>query len=133
LITPKADISEAFLRGVGYGVDSHILGNSRIYDEWNKRNPPKFVYGEACNPRYLEGEYRYFTDEFATQSVLEDRSRLFAAAMDEESGALFTAKGLQKKLRFLCEGIREAYGLEKAAQEFVWEQHLNTPLYDTEK
>lgn len=132
LITPQADVLVAFLRGVGHGVDSHILGNSRIYDEWEKRNPPNFVYGEECDHRYLEGKYRYFTDEFATQSVLEDRSRLFAAAMDEETGEIFSAKGMQKKLRFMCEGIREAYGLEKAAQEFLWEQHLDTPLYDTE-
>ena len=94
-------------------------------------NPESFIYGEECDPAYLTGEFRCFADEAATQSVLEDRSRLFYAAMQTDAAELFAASAMQKKLLCMCEGIREAYGLEKIAEPFPWEQYLDTPLYQT--
>ena len=79
----------------------------------------------------MTGEFRCFADEAATQSVLEDRSRLFYAAMQTDAAELFAASAMQKKLLCMCEGIREAYGLEKIAEPFPWEQYLDTPLYQT--
>lgn len=132
LLTPQADIPAAFLTGLGYGVDSHVLGNSRDFDTWAQLNPADFAYGEACDPKYLAGESRYFVDALSTVSILEDRCRLFAAAMLPDNGEIFTADGMQKKLLRLCEGIREAYGLEKSAEEYPWEQYLQSPLYKTD-
>ena len=132
LITPQADISEAFLVGLGYGIDSHVLGNSRAYDDWTNLNPGTFVYGGECEPKHYEGKYRYFTDELATQSILEDRSRLFYAAMQADSAEVFAANAMQKKLLCMCVGIREAYGLEEKTEQFPWEQYLDIPLNETE-
>lgn len=130
LITPQADVAQALLMGIAYGIDSHVLGNSRAYDDWEMLNPRNFVYGEECDVKYLEGEERYFTDALATQSILDDRSRLFSYAMLPDNDEVFTAKTMQKKLCCMCEGIREAYGLEKYAEALPWEQYLETPLYE---
>lgn len=130
LITPQADVSQALLMGIAYGIDSRILGNSRAYDDWDDLNPRNFAYGEECDVKYLEGEYRYFTDELATQSILEDRSRLFAYAMLPGNDEMFASAHIQKKLRCMCEGIREAYGLEKHPEALPWEQYLETPTYE---
>ena len=35
---------------------------------------------------------------------------------------------MQKKLITLCKGIRDAFGLKKSPENFLWEQYLNTPL-----
>jgi hypothetical protein len=35
---------------------------------------------------------------------------------------------MQAKLKLLCLGIREAYGLEKSAETYLWEQYLTESL-----
>ena len=36
---------------------------------------------------------------------------------------------MQKKLRQLCLGIRQALELEDVAEAFLWEQYLKAPLH----
>ena len=48
--------------------------------------------------------------------------------MAEENAGVFASETMQKKLRRMCEGIREAYGLEKVKEIFPWEQYLHRPL-----
>ena len=46
---------------------------------------------------------------------------------------LFAASPLQYKLKMLCQGIREAFGLKKSPENFLWEQYLNQPMAYTGK
>lgn len=127
-ISMEANITEAFLLCTSYGIDSHVMGNSRDFDTWNQLNPSGFSYGQEVNEKYLEGESRAFVDADAMRNPHEDRSRIIAYAMMEGNGEMFTSATMQAKLLRACEGIREAYGLEKSSETYLWEQYLNKSL-----
>jgi len=134
LISSQADVSQAFLEAIGYGIDSHVLGNSRDYDTWSRLNPEGFSYGAAeYDPAILEGETRAFVNELALETPSEDRRQLFIAAMTEENQDVFASEIMQNKLRRMCEGIREAYGLEKKKEPYRWEQYLKEPMVEVEQ
>ena len=131
-LTPEADIQAALLHGIGYGVDSHVLGNSRDFDTWNALNPAGFVYtGDSetsVNAAFLEGSNRYFVDAAAATYPHVDRVSIFCQAMLPDNLKLFAPSAMQAKLLRLCQGIREAYGLEKSEETYPWEQYLTTSL-----
>lgn len=139
LISAQADPAQAFLQGAAYAVDSHVLGNSRDFDfdRWNPLNPAGFKYANSydvkVHKRYLEGATRAFTDELATSYIHEDRSRVFYNAMLADNREMFTSTVMQAKLKRVCMGIREAYGLQKSTQTFPWEQYLKNSLAYVEK
>lgn len=128
-------IEENFLHGVAYVIDSHVLGNSRDYDDWKKLNPEEFDYdynyyaytAHADSP-YLSEENRYFVDAYAMTYPHEDRCRLFVYAMRDGNEALFAGDAMQAKLKRMCQGIREAYEYERDGNTYVWEQYLNISL-----
>jgi len=124
-----ADIPTCLYDATGYLVDSFVLGNSRDYDDWDQLNPEGFVYGETVSPGYLTESNRYFIDEQATKSPRDDRQKIFAYAMQADKANYFSTPAMQAKLRLVCGGIREAYGLEKQKTAYPWEQHLNEPMY----
>lgn len=126
-VSLDADVQNAFLVGLGYAVDSHVVGNSRDFDTWNELNPQGFTYGQIQNT-LLEGENRAFVDAESMQNPYEDRSRMIACAMMEGKEEVFSSEIMQKKLLRICMGIREAYGLEKSTQTYFWEQYLNQSL-----
>lgn len=134
LLTSQADFSEAFLETLGYAVDSRVLGNSRDYDTWNQLNPERFVYTAEAEGQtqdvaaYMDGETRAFVNMQAITSATEDRRQLFIAAMGDGNESVFQSAAMQAKLRRMCEGIREAYGLEKKKELFRWEQYLTEPM-----
>ena len=132
LVTPKTDIVDALIQGMAYGIDSHVLGNSREFDTWNEMNPRGFRYTYSSELKedssYLKGDNRAFTDAKALQYPNEDRCRIFYYAMGANNEDLFRLPILQKKLLRLCTGIREAYGLEKKTVEYPWEQYLAEPI-----
>lgn len=133
LISSQTDVARAFMEAVGYGIDSSVLGNSRDYDTWSKLNPEGFQYGklptdDEGNVRYLEGEKRAFVNQESMASPTEDRRQLFIAAITEGNEEVFTAKPMQAKLKRMCEGIREAYGLEKNQEVYFWERYLAEPM-----
>ena len=134
LISSQADVVNAFTQGVAYAIDSHVLGNSRDFDfdRWNPLNPEGFTYANSYDVKpqkeYLEGDTRAFTDEVAMSYIHEDRSRIFYHAMRAENGDMFKAPTMQAKLKRLCMGIREAYGLQKSEKTYAWEQYLETSL-----
>lgn len=127
-ISMDTDITAAFLQCAAYGIDSHVMGNSRDFDTWNSLNPSGFSYGQEVDEKYLEGESRAFVDAEAMVNPHEDRSRIIASAMVEGNEELFASKTMQAKLLRVCEGIREAYGLEKSSETYIWEQYLNQSL-----
>ncbi len=129
VIAAGAKVDEALYHAAGYLVDSYVLGNSRDYDDWNLLNPEGFVYGEEVSPAHLTESARYFIDEQATKSPRDDRQRIFAYAMQADKANYFSTDAMQAKLRMVCGGIREAYGVEKKQQTYPWEQHLTKPMF----
>ena len=59
----------------------------------------------------------------------EDRARMMEYAMTPGNESCFETETMQKKLRQLCIGIREAMELEDAADAFLWEQYLKEPIH----
>lgn len=132
IISAKADVADALLQTLGYGVDSHVLGNSRDFDTWNDLNPSDFAYPYSNKvdekSAYLTGPNRAFTDAQAMSYPHEDRCRVFYHAMKADNAEMFASPILQAKLLRMCEGIREAYKLEKKTDIYLWEQYLKTPI-----
>lgn len=129
------DLEADLLHGIAYIIDSHILGNSRDYDDWKNLNPEGFDYDYSYynyeshgDSKYLTEEARAFTDPFAMTYPHEDRCRLFVHAMMADNEAFFSTKTMQAKLKRVCQGIRESYGYEKDGNIYHWEQYLNTSL-----
>lgn len=131
LISSQADPYQAFLEAVWYAIDARVIGNSRDYDTWDQLNPEGFTYGlSEYDPAILEGENSAFMNERSLESPNEDRRQLFIAAMTGYDEEQFASELLQNKLRRLCEGIREAYGLERKEEIFLWEQYLTEPMVE---
>ena len=131
VLAASETVLENFLHGVAYIIDSHVLGNSRDYDNWKDLNPRKFDYDYNYHEyeyhgdsEYLTYADRYFVDAYAMTYPHEDRCRTFVYAMTEGTEAFFHPSQMQDKLERLCDGIREAYGLEGNGQTYRWEQYL---------
>ena len=132
LLSSKCDAAKCLIQGMAYGIDSHVLGNSRKYDTWNKMNPEGFAYSYSNvveeNREYLSGANQAFTDAIAMTYPHEDRCRVFYNAMLPENAEMFTSPIMKEKLLRVCAGIREAYGLEKSTDTYIWERYLETSL-----
>jgi len=122
-----SDVREDFLKGFGIVVDSHVLGNSPIYDYWETLNPEGFRYGKP-DESFVTGDIRYFVDIDSMTSGMIDRARIFWQAMQPENAELFRTEVMQKKLTMLCKAIRDAWRLEKKTDVYPWEQYLEEPI-----
>ena len=123
VLCPGTDIRSEFLRTFGFVVDSHVLGNSPLFDYWTPLNPEEFTYG-TVNEELATGENRAFVDADSMKSVTNDRSRVFWQAMMPGNEAMFASETMQKKLELLCKAIRDAWKLEKKTEIYPWEQYL---------
>lgn len=117
-------------------METHIFNESIAFDQWERLNPAGFSYdyNYATNQTresgiYLNGELRAFVDTYSMSFPKEDRARIMEYAMLPGFDFLFEAPAMQAKLRTLCEGIREAYGLQNRQDPLVWEQYLTEPLF----
>ena len=115
------------MKGLGYVVDSHVLGNSSKYDYWDALNPEGFVYGTA-DEAYLSGEQRAFADATSMNSAVEDRSRILYEAMKPDNADMFQSEIMQKKLLLLCQAIRDAWNLQWKKETYPWEQYLTESI-----
>lgn len=93
------DIRAEILRALYRVMDTYVLGETSMLDEWDAEKPA------------------------------EDRAELFVEAMASNNGEYFEAYGAQSKLRTLCRAIRRAFGLRQYESELPWEQYLDDPLY----
>ena len=125
LVSVGMDVGQAFVDGLSYIVDIHILGNSSVVDTWPDLNPAGFGYGVGV---VWENVSFAFADKQATLSVSDDRARTFYYAMQPGNEELFKGDTMQKKLLMLCKGIRDAWNLKKSEETFPWEQYLNQSL-----
>lgn len=121
------DIRSGFLSGLGYVVDSHVLGNSSKYDYWDALNPEGFAYGNA-EDAYLSGEHRAFADAASMNSAVDDRCRILYEAMQVDNADMFSSEIMQKKLLLLCQAIRDAWNLEWKKETYPWEQYLTESI-----
>lgn len=136
VVIAAGEFSEQALYHELYHVlETHILNNSTELDHWNSLNPSGFSYDYdyTANARrnsgiYLQSEYRAFVDTYSMSFPKEDRARILEYAMLPGQEGLFQTKIMQSKLKALCQGIREAYDLEKAEEIFLWEQYLEESL-----
>ena len=137
ILSAETDVATSALQGIAYGIDSHVLGNSRELDTWAELNPKGFVYTYSAhvagNTDYLSDENRAFADMRSMTYPHEDRCRIFYYATLPDKAEMFQSPIMQAKLLRLCKGIREAYNLQKKSDTYIWEQYLNTPLAYQEK
>lgn len=128
LISTGVDVAQAFEEAFCYILDIHVLGNSPLLDAWTSMNPEGFIYGSTVDSTYLSGATQAFINSDATKSVTEDRASIFYHAIRADSKALFASETMQAKLMLMCKAIRDAWGLEKNQDTYLWEQHLNTAV-----
>lgn len=141
IVLAAGDTSEKALYHELYHVmETHILGNSIALDQWAKLNPVGFEYdydylanAQRDGSEFLQPDTRSFVDTYSMSYPKEDRARIFEYAMTAGNEPLFAASPLQYKLKMLCQGIREAFGLKKSTENFPWEQYLNQPMAYTGK
>lgn len=134
-ITAGTTSEQALYHELCHLIDTVVLTQSNAYDQWNRLNPEGFSYDHdyAANQnrdgsRYLQEETRSFIDTYSMSFEKEDRARIMEYAMTPGHEDLFQSPYTQAKLRQLCLGIREAFGLTKSSEDFLWEQYLHVPL-----
>ena len=112
-------------------METVILTESVAYDRWDNLNPSDFRYDDDYvsnrtrdGSNWMKPGKEYFIDTYSMSFAKEDRARLFEYAMTAGHEDLFQSPNLQAKLRQLCTGIREGFGLERSEEAFLWEQYL---------
>lgn len=127
---------KAFYHELFHALETRALSRSIAYYRWDELNPKGFRYdNDYVANRYRDGsEYleddttRAFIDVYSMSFAREDRARIFEYACMEGNERFFRSATMQKKLRTLCVGLREAYDLEESPEAFLWEQYLESPL-----
>lgn len=121
----------AFYHQLCHLVDTVVLNESSAYDTWQSLNPTgfRYDYSYAANrsrnsTAYLQEATRAFVDMFSMSFPREDRARIMEYAMLPGNESLFRSENMQRKLRALCRGIREAFDLTDASETYLWEQYL---------
>lgn len=113
-------------------METVVLTESTAYDRRDNLNPEGFQYdndyvsnqSREVGPWLREGK-EYFIDTYSMSYAKEDRARILEYAMTEGHEELFRSPNLQAKLKQLCTGIREAFGLEDYEGTLLWEQYLD--------
>ena len=125
----------SFYHELCHVMDTRIFAHSNAYDQWEDLNPSGFSYDYdyVANATRNAGEYlrdaeRCFIDTYSMSFPKEDRARILEYAMTEGNEHYFQSKTMQSKLRQLCIGIREGFGLKKSPDTFLWEQYLQESL-----
>lgn len=133
LLAPGEDFAAAFLHGLYHTMETRLLSRSVALYRWDELNPKGFAYGSAAEEYILEDTTRAFIDSYAMSSNREDQARIFEFACLEGNEDFFRSAAMQKKLKAVCTAIREAWGLKKSPDTFLWEQYLESPLAYTKK
>jgi len=116
-------------------IDTRVFAESNAYDQWEELNPSGFQYDYdyAANAVRNAGEYlrdaeRCFIDTYSMSFPKEDRARVLEYAMTPGNEHFFQSEVMQAKLMQVCLGLREAFGLKKSPDTFLWEQYLKKSL-----
>lgn len=134
-VTPGADMVQALHHELFHIIDSRVLSTCSAYDNWNELNPDGFSYDfdyiinlSRTEDELVSGETRAFIDAYSMSYPKEDRARMMEYAIGAGNSSYFESETMQRKLRQLCLGIREAFGLGKETAVYPWEQYLKEPL-----
>ena len=116
-------------------IDTQVISRTNAYDSWDNFNPSDFTYDNSYTAnqnrdgsKYLTPGSEAFIDTYSMSFAKEDRARIMEYAMTPGHEALFRSSILQSKLKRMCVGIREAFGLEHSGERYLWEQYLWEPL-----
>ncbi|MBQ8768743.1 MAG: hypothetical protein IJZ15_03725 [Oscillospiraceae bacterium] len=128
-LTLGEDLEGWFYHELGHLIDNRVLSTVNAYSQWSRLNPWDFKYDndyiknqDRTNTKYLEGERRHFVDFYSMSFAVEDRSRIFEYACMPGNEEVFASKYMQKKLKTVCDGIRQAFDLKDDG--YIWEQYL---------
>lgn len=134
-LTMGSDLQQNLYHQMYYAIETRLLSSSNDCYQWEKLNPKKFSYdydlernAQRSAEQYLTGKNRYFIDIYSMFSPSADRATIMQYAMTEGNEAVFQSEYMQKKLKTLCTGIREAFGMKQSPESFLWEQYLNKSL-----
>lgn len=134
-LTVGQDLDHVFYHEMYHALESRLLSESSACYEWDRLNPNGFTYDfdYVANRSRVENahttdEDRYFIDTYSMSFPSEDRARILEYACLKGNESYFQSEAMQKKLLAICEGIREAFGLKKSVETFLWEQYLNESL-----
>lgn len=123
------DVPRAFYHGISHLAETRILSTCTAYYEWNTLNPTGFQYDNNYitnqnrqDEQYLQEADRSFIDMYSMSFAIEDRARIFEYACLPGNEGYFTSATMQEKLRRVCSGIRQAFGLTE--ESYLWEQYL---------
>jgi len=130
VITTGKHSRQALYHELYHVMETHLLTESTALDQWDSLNPAGFVYGSIPEKPdvYLQGQTRAFVDRYSMSASKEDRARILEYAMLPGKEEIFRSEYMQRKLRTICEGLRDAYNLEKSPGVLPWEQYLVNPL-----
>ena len=125
------DTEYALYHELSHLMETVVLTESTAYDRWDNLNPSNFQYDNDYitnqsrdGSQWLQHGKEYFIDTYSMSYAKEDRARLFEYAMTSGHEDLFRSPNLQAKLRLLCLGLREGFGLKKYEGTLLWEQYL---------
>lgn len=135
ILASDHDTEYALYHELSHLVETVVLTESTAYDQWELLNPSDFRYDydyvsnrtRDGSPWLQEGT-ECFIDTYSMSFPKEDRARIMEYAMTEGNAHRFQSLYMQAKLQRLCTGIREAFGLKKSEETFLWEQYLAEPL-----
>ena len=129
LLMMNDKLEQSFYHELFHAMDSYILTETQVYDEWDFLNPGDFAYdysyitNEYRDPEnYLQPQTRAFIDIYSMSYPKEDRARILEYAMMEGNAEYFTSDIMHRKLETLCRGIRSAFGLD-SEEPYLWEQY----------
>lgn len=135
VIRAGCDMPDVLYRQMYYAMENYLMSNSNDLYDWEYLNPSGFDYDYDYttyltreDTTYLEGEKRYFIDAYSMTFPREDRAAIMQYAMIPGNEELFAGSRMQAKLKALCKTIREACGLTKSRDTFLWEQYLAKSL-----
>lgn len=119
-----------------HALENYIRANSIHFDFWEDNNPEGFAYDlsytEYPNHPYdhpwLQGPEKAFIDGYSMTYPVEDRARMLEYAMTPNHEDAFASETMQRKLKQLCLGLRDAFGWKKHTETFAWEQYLEESL-----
>ena len=128
-LSMQEGLEQTFYHVLGHLTDAKVLSTCNAYSKWDSLNPWDFKYDndyiknqDRTGTKYIEGEKRHFIDHYSMSFAVEDRARILEYACMPGNEEVFASKYMQKKLKMVCSGIREAFELPEG--EYVWEQYI---------
>lgn len=135
MLSAKGNVAQMFNHEVFHVIDSYVLSNSKLYYDWDDLNPWDFDYDydyltnlDRDGSAYLEIGNEWFIDTYSMSYPKEDRARIMEYAMMSDCEHYFQSEQMQRKLRQLSKGIRDAFDMKDYPQALPWEQYLKEPL-----